>query len=155
MWWPQSITRADLTTGRPAQTQPGRPSWCYGTPGIARAHHVAAQATGDTALQVLAEQALTACVTDPAQLDQVSDGSLCHGWAGLCQTVWRTANDSTSPALAAVIPELTDRLITHTQAGWPDDSGLLTGTAGLALALHTAATQTPPISGWDVCLLLT
>lgn len=33
-WWPQWLTRDDLRVGVPAQSQPGRPSWCYGTAGI-------------------------------------------------------------------------------------------------------------------------
>jgi len=33
------------------------------------------------------------------------------------------------------------------------DVGLLDGAAGVALALHTTASHTPPVSGWDACLL--
>jgi hypothetical protein len=32
--------------------------------------------------------------------------------------------------------------------------GLLEGAAGVALALHTAASGSPPVSGWDSCLLI-
>ena len=35
--WPRWITREQLRTGRPSRPGPLRPSWCYGTPGIARA----------------------------------------------------------------------------------------------------------------------
>ena len=31
--------------------------------------------------------------------------------------------------------------------------GLLDGAAGVALALHTTASHTPPVSGSDACLL--
>lgn len=55
-WWPQWITRDDLRTGRPAQTQPGRPAWCYGMVGIARAQQLAAMATSDRQRQQAAEQ---------------------------------------------------------------------------------------------------
>ncbi|MGH3701089.1 MAG: hypothetical protein ACRDRU_29635 [Pseudonocardiaceae bacterium] len=34
--------------GRPQQTTPMRPSWCYSTPGLARAQQLAGQATADT-----------------------------------------------------------------------------------------------------------
>jgi lantibiotic biosynthesis protein len=36
-WWPQWITRPEQRTQRTTQPGPGRPSWCYGTPGLARA----------------------------------------------------------------------------------------------------------------------
>jgi hypothetical protein len=32
--------------------------------------------------------------------------------------------------------------------------GLLEGAAGIALAMHTAGAGTPPVSGWDSCLLI-
>lgn len=44
-WWPEWITRDELHARRSHQRGPGRPSWCYGTPGIARAQQIAAIAT--------------------------------------------------------------------------------------------------------------
>ncbi len=35
----------------------------------------------------------------------------------------------------------------------PQGSELLDGSTGAALALHTAVTDTAPLSDWDVCLL--
>lgn len=153
-WWPQWITRKDLHARRTSQPGPGRPSWCYGTPGLARAQQLAGLATGDTTRQDLAEHALAGCLSDPAQLARLADTSLCHGWAGLFQTAWRAARDSRTPALADGLPAMTGLLAQHARprAG---DSGLLEGDTGLALALHTAASGAPPASGWDTCLLLT
>jgi lantibiotic biosynthesis protein len=31
-WWPETITLEETRLGRPRQTRPMRPSWCYGTP---------------------------------------------------------------------------------------------------------------------------
>ena len=151
-WWPRWITRTHLRTGRSDEHHPLRPSWCYGTPGMARAQQLAALATGDVARQEMAEQALARCVADLAQLAQITDAGLCHGWAGLYQTAWRAARDATTPALVRHLPPLLDRLLNHPTPG--ENTGLLNGDAGHALALHTAATDTPPASGWDAFLLI-
>lgn len=152
-WWPQWVTREELRTGRVKQPGTLRPSWCYGTPGIARAQQIAAIATGDTPRQVTAEHALTACLSDSSQLSRITDVGLCHGWAGLYQTAWRAARDALTPVISTQLPHLADLMAQHAEAEHPD-AGLLNGAAGLALALHTATRTTPPISGWDSCLLI-
>ena len=156
VWWPQWITRDQQRTRRPDQHGPLRPSWCYGTPGLARAQQLAGIATGDHGRQQLAENALTACLADPAQLDQITDAGLCHGWAGLYQTTWRAAWDALTPAVGHHLPHLADRLTEHADAqmdpGLP--LGLLEGSAGIALALDAAATDIRPITRWDSALLL-
>ncbi|MGH3930025.1 MAG: lanthionine synthetase C family protein [Pseudonocardiaceae bacterium] len=154
-WWPQWITRDDLRTGRVSQTGPLRPSWCYGTPGIARAQQIAAIATGDTSRQMMAEQALASCLSDPAQLHRITDTGLCHGWSGLYQTAWRAARDALTPTISTRLPHLADLVTRHAEAAEHHHTGLLDGTAGLALALRTATRATAPISGWDSCLLIT
>jgi hypothetical protein len=153
--WPQWITRDELRTSRPSGPGPERPSWCYGTPGIARAQQLAGLATADTARQDMAEQSLAACLADPAQVARITDSSLCHGWAGLYQTAWRAGRDARTPAIANTLPHLTDLLVEHVRPGDADGPGLLEGDAGLALALHTAAQpDTASICGWDTCLLI-
>lgn len=143
-WWPQWITREDLHTGRPAQPGPARPSWCYGTPGIARAQQLAARALGDTTRQHHAEAAFVGCVNDPTQLGRLVDRGLCHGTAGLLAVGRRIAADAIAP-----IP-LPPLLSLHQQAtaapGEP--TGFLTGTAGVDLAAAETTTS------WDACLLL-
>jgi hypothetical protein len=155
-WWPQWITRAEHHRGRIEQAGPQRPSWCYGTPGIARAQQLAAIATGDTTRRRHAEQALTDCLADPTQVSQVTDIGLCHGRAGVFQTAWHAAADAATPALANQLPNLANRLAELSEPGAHRKvkPGLLEGEAGLALALHTAASNRRPISGWDRCLLL-
>lgn len=153
-WWPQWVTREELRTGRTAQPGPGRPSWCYGTPGLARTQQIAALATGDLARQDMAEHALASCLSDPAQLGQIDGTSLCHGWAGLFQTTWRASRDARTPTLAACVPRLAGLLAEHAHTSPQNGAGLLEGEAGLALALLTVATGTPPASSWDACLLL-
>jgi hypothetical protein len=154
-WWPQWITRDECRAGRAGQTGPQRPSWCYGTPGIARAQQIAAIATGDTTRQQQAELALLACLSDPTQLGRITDIGLCHGWAGLYQTAWRAAQDALTPAIGTQLPHLAGLLVQHAETAAYNQQGLLDGAAGLALALHTAAHAMPPTSGWDSCLLIT
>jgi hypothetical protein len=152
-WWPQWIIRDEQRRRRVNQPGPLRPSWCYGTPGIARAQQLAGIATGDTARQQLAEHALSACVSDASQLGRIVDSGLCHGWAGLFQTAWRAAADAATPLIADRLPYLVALLLRHAEPS-AVGTGFLEGDAGLALALHTAADPAPPISGWDACLLI-
>jgi hypothetical protein len=153
-WWPQWVTRADLRARRPAQPGPLRPSWCYGTPGLARAQQLAGIATGDTTRQDMAEHALAGCLAHPAQLSRITDTSLCHGWAGLFQTASRAARDARTPAITNCLPHLADQLIKYGCPGVGDSPGFLEGDAGRALVLHSIACGTPPATGWDACLLL-
>ncbi|HEX5116295.1 MAG TPA: lanthionine synthetase C family protein [Pseudonocardiaceae bacterium] len=153
--WPQWITRDDLRAGRPGHTRPTRPSWCYGTPGIARALQLAAIAVHDTARQAAAEDALARCLADPTQLALIADPGLCHGWAGLYQTAWRAAAEALTMAIEQQLAHVGHLMVQRAQATTDLSDGLLEGTAGLALALHTAGRNTPPISGWDSCLLIT
>ncbi|MGW3183793.1 lanthionine synthetase C family protein [Kitasatospora sp. NPDC001119] len=148
-WWPEAVTRSEEATRRTRQRGPLRPSWCYGTPGLARAQQLAGLALGDTARRQLAETALLGCLTDPAQLSRVTDDGLCHGTAGLFQTVWRVTQDSSGPAFAEQLALLAE----HLPPAGEDPAGLLDGATGAALARHTATTRTV-LSGWDSCLLL-
>ncbi|GAA4239287.1 lanthionine synthetase C family protein [Actinomadura meridiana] len=151
-WWPERLTLTDLRTQRSHQDGPARPSWCYGTPGIARALQLAALAQGDSRRQRHAEHALLACVTDHHQLDRLADLTLCHGWSGLITTVWTATTDSLSPMLGLQLSALI------TAAGnrslpVPERPGLIDGTAGLALTQHSIATGR--LGPWTNCLLLT
>lgn len=150
-WWPETITLDETRLGRPRQTRPRRPSWCYGTPGLARAQQLAGQATADTDRQRMAEQALLGCLTNPEQLRRITDSSLCHGLAGLFQTARRIAADAHTPDLTTPLHDLAELLVTPEPPGAA--SGLLEGSTGRALALSTAANEFPA-SRWDTCLLL-
>lgn len=165
--WPYWITRSELRTGRPAASKLRRPSWCYGTAGLARAQQLAALATGATERQITAEKALAAALTDPDQLGATTDNGLCHGLAGLTHLAVRTAADahpSTVGRLRAAIPGLLaaicpvdddlERAATALVSGTGAGPGLLDGAAGTALALLAADTAAPPRSAWDSCLLI-
>ncbi|MFC5027189.1 lanthionine synthetase C family protein [Streptomyces sp. DSM 41987] len=152
-WWPERISLPELHAGQPHQGGPLRPSWCYGTPGLARAQQLAALALGDRARQQAAEDALARCLADPVQLARISDPALCHGWAGLLMTVRHAAADAATPDIAAHLPRLVDTLLTQARHVPPGAlPGLIEGSAGVALTLHTLATGTH--GGWPACLLL-
>lgn len=144
-WWPQTVTLSDLRRGAPDQQTPLRPSWCYGTPGIARAQQLAAQALRDTNRQRLAEAAFADCVTDPTQIQRLTDRSLCHGTAGLLATARRIAADALTPTPLTPIEDLHR----HATPDTDEPEGLLLGTTGSDLA--AVATTT---TAWDACLLL-
>jgi protein-L-isoaspartate(D-aspartate) O-methyltransferase len=153
-WWPELISRREYTAGTTRQAGPGRPSWCYGTPGLARAQQLAGHVLGDLRRKLDAELALAGCLADPRQLDQVTDASLCHGWAGLLHATFRVAADATDPDRFNQ-QRILDRAHQFIEEGVRStDDGLLTGATGTQLALHTATVGTPPLSRWDACLLL-
>ena len=166
--WPYWITRDEHRTGTPVPPQqPRRPSWCYGTAGLARAQQLAALALRDPDRQRLAEDALLRALTDPAQRATVTDPSLCHGTAGLAHIAVRVAADAaphTARHLNAAAADLLDAV--HRSGADPRHTatallgpagagpGLLEGAAGVALAAQTGATETLPYTSWDACLLI-
>jgi hypothetical protein len=152
-WWPQWLTLSDLRAGHPSQRSPGRPSWCYGTPGIARALQLAAIATADPARQAAAEHALAAALV-PQQLGILTGPGLCHGLAGTYQAAARAAVDAITPAIGGRLPAIGAMLAAGLPGGAAGQPGLLTGDTGTRLALETARRSAMPISGWDSCLLL-
>ncbi|MDA2810876.1 lanthionine synthetase C family protein [Nocardiopsis sp. RSe5-2] len=152
-WWPEHLTLTEYTARTPAQQGPARPSWCYGTPGIARAGQLAALALGERHLRSVFESALADCLSDPHQLATLSDARLCHGWAGLFQTAWRAAADAADPRLAGLLPALAQRFTAAIPVAPSREAGLLDGDAGVVLALLTA-TEATVETGWDACLLI-
>lgn len=156
-WWPEVIDRDEHRTGAVSLAGPQRPSWCYGTPGIARAQQLAATAVGDPALACLAEQALVGCLTDEHQLAHLTDAGLCHGWAGLVHTARRAAADAGTRELATAADAAARRMGQHLRDyRAPAEDGLLEGTTGVALVPTARDTTTsPPQSRWDSCLLVT
>jgi hypothetical protein len=153
--WPYMITR-DEARSRPAHLRRSgvnrRPSWCYGTAGVARALHLAALALDDAARRELAEEALLTATTDPTQDALIGDASLCHGYAGLTRITARAATDANgSPAnrLHALSADLLDRALSQPASDGP---GLLEGATGVGLAALAAVAE--PATGWDTCLLI-
>ncbi|MEV0278585.1 lanthionine synthetase C family protein [Streptomyces sp. NPDC050610] len=150
-WWPRWITRTEHHTRTITQPGPTRPSWCYGTPGMARAQQLTGLALHDINRQHMAETALLRCLSDPHQLALVNDTTLCHGTAGLLHTTSCVARDAEPGTFTTHLRHLRSLLLHQEPAR---DEGLLEGTTGAELALHAADTGGTPVSGWDACLLL-
>ena len=95
IWWPYWVTPDQIHAGAlDPMAPPGRPSWCYGTAGLARAQQLAAIATSDVTRQRMSEDAVRRAVVDPLQKGGLVDRSLCHGWAGLAHVGRRMAADA-------------------------------------------------------------
>ena len=152
-WWPKWVTLAEQRDRAVNQPGAGRPSWCYGTPGIAFAQQQAGIVLGDLGRQRLAEDAFLRCLADPTQLAEITDAGLCHGAAGLLRTLRRTAQQAENPdAFTTHLPALLDLLDTRQSTG---DGGLLDGTTGPALARLAEQAGGRPSCDWEACLLLT
>lgn len=165
--WPYWVTRDEIGAGRSNSKGPRRPSWCYGTAGLARAQQLAALATADPNRQRLAENALINALDDPAQLAGTADMGLCHGVAGMAHVAARVAADA-APDTCQRLHVLASRLLDALQPPSADPKvvgagllgsdgpgpGFLEGTTGIALAALVAATGGSLRSGWDSCLLI-
>ncbi|MFE2032848.1 lanthionine synthetase C family protein [Streptomyces scopuliridis] len=83
-WWARWVTGNAAVPRGPAAL-----SWCYGTPGLARAQQLAVIALGDRARQRMAERALLYCPADSVQLNHLAGRDLCHGVGGLMRVMQR------------------------------------------------------------------
>jgi lantibiotic biosynthesis protein len=156
-WWPAMISLSEHRQGRTRQERQARPSWCYGTPGQARAQQLAGIALGDQKRMRVAERALAGCVLDQQVTGLLTDASLCHGWAGVVQALWRAASDALSPQpLRTALREARRGMEDHlARAGPPASGGLLEGTSGIQLAQDDLPRTGGEPPSWDACLLLT
>jgi lantibiotic biosynthesis protein len=154
--WPEVVSRDTWLTGPVPRFRAGRPSWCYGTPGIARALQLAGLACGRDGTRRRGEALLAACLRDSDQLARVTDSTVCHGWAGLCLAADRASADADADSpLRRTLPGLRARLTAHlAHHPIPEGAGLLTGADGVRLTVHTLTPSHPVASGWETCLLL-
>jgi hypothetical protein len=128
--------------------RPARSAWCYGDPGAARAMFVAARAIG---CEPWARDALAIsrrALERPRDRTGCCDPGLCHGAAGLAHLANRMWQDTGDPAFADAARAWYEEALAMPR---PDEASLLTGTAGLALALAAALAPVEP--AWDRVLL--
>ncbi|OLT29206.1 hypothetical protein BJF83_00415 [Nocardiopsis sp. CNR-923] len=151
--WPGIVIPDEADGQLRAPVQPQRPVWCYGTVGVARAVQLAGVALSRPEWTSVAVESLVAVLDAPALTGLITDPTLCHGWAGALHVSWRAAHTSGDPRLQVRLPVLAHAVMDHPEFDSAPD-GLLTGRAGIALALHTFASGTQPLSGWDRCLAL-
>ncbi|MCY9785200.1 lanthionine synthetase C family protein [Nocardiopsis sp. EMB25] len=156
VWWPYYLTPERWSSGPStnASVTGQRPSWCYGTAGLARAQQLAGLALGDDDRRVIAEQAMADCLRDDDQLNTLTELGLCHGWAGLLHCAWRINDDAPDTPLTADLDRIAACLLTRLELDNGQDPEFLDGRAGIALALHTYANGVAPGVPWDACLAL-
>jgi hypothetical protein len=151
---------------------PGRPArlaWCYGDPGVAAALLWAARCVQEPAWEEEARAIARRAAGRPPDQAGVVDAGLCHGACGLGHLFNRLFQATGDPQLAEASRLWLERALQMRRPGrgiggyeawlpddkgalsWAADPGLLTGAAGIALALLAATSAIEP--AWDSMLL--
>lgn len=147
-----------------------RTAWCYGEPGIAAALLVAARCVGSSEWEQRAVEIARRAARRSPEHSGVIDAGLCHGAAGLGHVFNRMSQTTGDRALEHAARDWLERAVAMRRpdggvAGFSvpglnedgsalrhDDPGLLTGAAGIGLALLAATSELEP--AWDRMLLL-
>lgn len=164
--WGTGVPLTDTGVERRTDRTPTRTAWCYGATGVACALLAAAQALADKDLRALAIDTFDGVLRRVAAHGGFPSATLCHGAAGALAICVRFARDTESVLARRALPALTEQLLAHCdpdlllgvqdleQPGILLDSpGLLSGSAGVALALWSAANPVP--ARWERALLIT
>ena len=152
------------------ELHPARSAWCYGDPGIASVLMIAARCSGNLAWEREAIDLARQSAHRPMGETRVVDPGLCHGAAGLAHIynrLYQATGDTEfrdaatawfERALAFRHPgrgiagfSAWNPIDAEGSLGWCADPGLLTGAAGVGLALLAATTDVPP--DWDRVML--
>ncbi|MGH3934970.1 MAG: lanthionine synthetase C family protein [Pseudonocardiaceae bacterium] len=158
--WPPYVTGDDLDSDTTQPTVGRRDAWCYGAPGIGRALTLAGRALADPRLTEAGDTAIASLTDRPAERWDVEGPTLCHGHAGVLQSAATSQGTTADRAAAAVTeafnPQLTFAFQHLDNGSATDEPGLLTGSAGVALALadHGQLPAPPVPARWDCILLL-
>ena len=149
---------------------PARSAWCYGDPGVAAAVMLAGFGTGNDFWVEVAVDVMGKVARRPRKGAGVIDTGLCHGAAGLAHVFNRFYQATGVELFADAARTWFERTLEMRDpergvAGfpcympnpdgtprWVDEAGLLTGAAGVGLALLAATTSVAP--AWDRHLLL-
>jgi hypothetical protein len=149
--------------------RPARLAWCYGDPGVAAALLGAARCVGEPAWEAEARAIARRAAQRPPEQAGVADAGLCHGACGLGHLFNRLYQATGEAHLAEAARFWFERALQMRRPGrgiggyeawapgdkgaltWVAEAGLLTGAAGIALALLAATTAIEP--AWDRMLL--
>jgi len=149
-----------------AVSRPGRLAWCYGDPGVAAALLCTGRCLNAPTFQRQALAIARRAAKGSPEQAGVVDAGLCHGASGLGHLFNRAYQASGDEVLAeaarswfgeALRMRRPGRGVGGYEAwvngrGWTSELGLLTGAAGVALALLAATTLIEP--EWDRVLLV-
>jgi hypothetical protein len=143
-----------------------RVAWCYGDLGVSIQILAAADACDREAWRAEGRALALACV--PAEDEATEDAGLCHGTGGAMHLYARLARATGEAAFADAARHWLERTFAirrpgESYAGFPSftpagevrrvaDPSLLTGAAGVALALHAMISEVEP--SWDRMLLV-
>ncbi|MEU0597387.1 lanthionine synthetase LanC family protein [Streptomyces sp. NPDC006393] len=152
--WPAALSAHRAAAPRPAVPDQERSGWCYGSAGVSAALRTAADALDDAALRQFAVSGFEAALRRTRRR-RVTTPVLCHGLAGLLMICLDFA--AVSEAARAAVPHLVTELLAHADPERPflfadrspsgdldDGPGLLTGAAGVVLALLAATADRRP-----------
>ncbi|MEU0009401.1 lanthionine synthetase C family protein [Streptomyces sp. NPDC006314] len=168
VFWPTGIQVQDLVGAPGTSTTATRPSWCYGTPGIANALRLAGTALGEESWIDTAHAALQAAAARSRTAPEMSQPGLCHGLAGLLVGLEVFRRERPSNVLDESVEATVQDIMRRHQPTEPfgftvpqdasglrlDHPGFLDGVTGLLLALWMYATHEPPRSGWEAALMM-
>lgn len=148
--------------------EPAKAAWCHGDPGVAMALMLAAKRTGQSHGELAAAAIGRWSAQQLREEPQVAEAGFCHGAAGLAHLyhrLYRATGDALFKAAAVTwvrrtLDMRTDRGIggylaltgSHGKTVWTPEPGMLTGAAGIGLALLAASTSIEPF--WDRIYLL-
>ncbi len=164
------IGYAHTCDARGVSQRRNRTAWCYGDPGVAAGLVAAAHASGNAAWLRESLRIATLGAARRGKQSGVVDAGLCHGSAGLGQTFNRLWQATGKRQFRSAAVHWFRRTLDYRRPGRgiggftavtsgpgqplveESDPGLLTGSAGVGLALLAAATPIEP--AWDRLLLL-
>jgi lantibiotic modifying enzyme len=139
--WPASVSGDERL--------PSRSGWCYGSPGCAAALILGAGRLGNKHYETMGLKALHDVCTSPIEEWRISDYALCHGFAGNAILFLRIGLYTGDSLVLSSGIRLLDRILDAYDPAIPfgyrpenresPPSTLLTGAAGIALTLLTAA----------------
>lgn len=153
-----------------ADQEPTQLAWCYGDLGVALALLSAARAVDRADWEATALALASAAARRSPTSFMIPDAGFCHGAAGVAHLFNRLYQATRDPLFGqSALVWLTHTLqlrqpdqgvagFSHWRSdgqgtyGWVADPGLLTGAAGIGLALLAATTTTEP--EWDRMMLL-
>lgn len=164
---PESVFPGLTRIDAPGDGKGCRAAWCYGDPGLACVLLAAGGPSPDGLWTKAAHDLLVRTMKRSTEETGVVDATVCHGTAGLAHLFNRAFQATRRPSFALAAQRWFAATLEMRVPGarfggfrnwWPEvgewhsDGGLLTGSAGIGLALLAATSDVEPT--WDRPLLI-
>lgn len=146
-YWHGRFYISDYLKEKKPAIEDKRMSWCYGSPGILRAMHVAAQSVHDEYMLNFCKDAFLSLVNLPIQEYGFASPTICHGYSGMLMVLKEQYHDTPDEKIHNSIIEITDIILRmyskNSRYGYfgkegideDDSNSLLEGAAGVVLIL--------------------